>query len=350
MILSEPFFSVIMPVHNAARYIEKAIQSILTQTYTNFELIIVDDKSTDNSLQICNSFAQQDKRVIVKSTKENIGVSNARNEGLKWIRGKYITFVDSDDWIDNSIFEEAYTSIQTYNFPSVIKYGCIEEYFDIHNELLGTKQVSFSSNHMFNNANDIRKYIIEMEQMPLFGYVCNGFYKSSIIKSHALSFSTDLKVNEDFFFNLCYFSYVDTMICLKQTAYHYAKRVNNSLSTKKNNEYYKFHMFKIEQLFRYYTDWNLLLPDIQDKIYWLYTRYIYSTICREKENDRVIKEIYQSQRFKDFQNHIFLNMPIKQKVLIGILKSENKISLHTICMVIMFVQRYCRVFFAKIKE
>ena len=98
-----PKISVIVPVYNTEKYLDRCIQSILAQTYTDFELLLVDDGSTDSSGAICDKYAEQDSRVRVFH-KENGGVSSARNQGLDNAKGEWITFVDSDDWVDREFF------------------------------------------------------------------------------------------------------------------------------------------------------------------------------------------------------------------------------------------------------
>ena len=103
--------SIIVPVYNAEKYLNRCIKSILHQTYTNFELILVEDGSSDASGMLCDNWAKQDTRIKVIH-KENAGASSARNCGLDIADGKYITFVDSDDWIEQDMFEYLYTIIE----------------------------------------------------------------------------------------------------------------------------------------------------------------------------------------------------------------------------------------------
>lgn len=99
----EPLISIVLPVYNVEAYVEKCIRSILNQNYRNFELIIVNDGSTDKSLELCQTF--HDEKIILLN-KENGGLSSARNLGMMHCRGEYIAFVDSDDWIENNYLEE----------------------------------------------------------------------------------------------------------------------------------------------------------------------------------------------------------------------------------------------------
>ena len=99
--------SIIMPIYNTGKYLHKCIKSILSQTLTNFELILVDDGSVDESGQICDEYAAKDARIKVIH-KKNEGVSIARNTGIEVAAGEYIGFIDSDDWIESDMYEKLY--------------------------------------------------------------------------------------------------------------------------------------------------------------------------------------------------------------------------------------------------
>ncbi len=111
-------FSIIVPAYNSAAYIKKCIESVIAQTYTDFELILVDDGSSDNTLQLCRSYADADSRIKIIH-KENGGHTSARNEGLKNATGKYVVFLDSDDWLDPMTLELCMAEIKKNN-PDVI--------------------------------------------------------------------------------------------------------------------------------------------------------------------------------------------------------------------------------------
>ena len=105
-----PKISIIVPVYNVEKYLEKCVRSILAQTFTDFELILVDDGSPDSSGAMCDQFAEQDQRVKVIH-KENGGLSDARNAGIEIATGEYLGFVDSDDYIADDMYELLYTNI-----------------------------------------------------------------------------------------------------------------------------------------------------------------------------------------------------------------------------------------------
>ncbi len=111
---TKPVISVIVPVYNVEKYVGRCLTSIINQSYTNLEIIVVNDGSTDNSLSVCESYAAKDNRIKL-ITQENRGLSGARNTGLRHYTGEYVTFVDSDDWIHESMIEYLYNLIIRHN-------------------------------------------------------------------------------------------------------------------------------------------------------------------------------------------------------------------------------------------
>ena len=111
---NKPLISVIVPVYNVEKYVGRCLTSIINQSYTNLEIIVVNDGSTDNSLSVCEAYAAKDNRIKL-ITQENRGLSGARNTGLRHYTGEYVTFVDSDDWIHRSMIEFLYNVLMRYD-------------------------------------------------------------------------------------------------------------------------------------------------------------------------------------------------------------------------------------------
>ena len=107
-------FSIITPVFNTESYLEQCLESILNQTYKNFEIICINDASTDNSLSILKDYAKNDSRIRIIN-KENGGISAARNSGINAAMGDFLSFIDSDDWIDLDFFEKLYLAAKKYS-------------------------------------------------------------------------------------------------------------------------------------------------------------------------------------------------------------------------------------------
>ena len=117
-------FSIIVPVYNVEQYLENCINSVLNQSYRNFQLILVDDGSKDSSGEICDRFAQKDSRVKVMH-KQNAGVSGARNTGIEIATGQFICFIDSDDWIESDYLQKIVDEI--YDFD-ILFFGSVWHY------------------------------------------------------------------------------------------------------------------------------------------------------------------------------------------------------------------------------
>ena len=120
--------SVIIPVYNVEAYLARCLDSILAQTYTNLEILIIDDGSTDNSGTLCDEYAQKDSRIRVIH-QENQGLAEVRNIGLREAKGEYIQFVDSDDWIDPETIETCYRLSKEYG-ADIVKFGGVREFSD----------------------------------------------------------------------------------------------------------------------------------------------------------------------------------------------------------------------------
>jgi glycosyltransferase involved in cell wall biosynthesis len=116
--MNSPEVSIIVCIYNAEKYLSRCIDSIIAQTFTHFECILIDDGSTDNSLSICERYRQSDDRIIVIH-QENSGVSAARNKGIEVARGKYIFFVDSDDYIQQNMYEKLVAAINDSDTDAV---------------------------------------------------------------------------------------------------------------------------------------------------------------------------------------------------------------------------------------
>lgn len=131
----QPLISVIVPCYNVEKYLNKCVDSILKQTYKNIEVILVDDGSPDKCGEICDFYAKQDDRVVVIH-KKNGGLSDARNVALDIAKGEYVTFVDSDDWVDDDYVEYLYKMIEKDNsLVSIACYRCVKNSKEINKKI-----------------------------------------------------------------------------------------------------------------------------------------------------------------------------------------------------------------------
>ncbi len=171
--MSNPLISVIVPVYNVEKYIERCIESILGQTFTDFELIIVNDGSTDKSGEICDRYSNNDPRIRIIH-KENGGLSDARNAGIEAANGEYIGFIDSDDYIDTDMYELLYQNICREN-ADISTCGI----YDCYPDKTVTQEVN-SSDFTVDGSEAVR-LALESQFMPLFAW--NKLYKRSLFDS-----------------------------------------------------------------------------------------------------------------------------------------------------------------------
>lgn len=221
-----PGISVIIPVYNAAKTLDRCIISILEQSYRDFELILVNDGSTDGSFAICEKYRLLDSRVVVFSQK-NAGASSARNRGLDNARGKYVTFVDSDDWVDSN-YLESYHQACVGDSYDVIFTGIVHEYPD------GNCMIKKLLSADARNAKDLADFIFQIHKQSMLGWVCNKIYRSEIIKLHNIKFHTEINIREDQLFTLDYLQFVDKAKAITVALYHYVDN-SDSLSHKEKN-------------------------------------------------------------------------------------------------------------------
>lgn len=209
--------SIIVPIYNAEKELQICIESIQRQTYKELEIILVDDGSTDRSNIICQRYASQDKRIRVIK-KENGGVSSARNIGIKEATGKYIQFVDSDDYIELNCCQTLIEAMKKNKVELVIC-GCIEHRKEKEKEIFYKEQVFHSMKEMGKDFGDI--YC-----MNLFNIPWNKLFIREKIKN---LFVEELSLGEDLLFNLSYMKGIQSVSIIKDVLYHY-KIIESSLS------------------------------------------------------------------------------------------------------------------------
>ena len=214
--LMRPMVSIIVPIYNAEQYLRRCVDSILNQEYTDFELLLVNDGSTDASGDICEEYGDRDPRVIVIQ-KENTGVSDSRNRALDRARGKYLQFLDSDDWITPDATRLFVRAAEEYGCDMVISdfYRVVGERLspkgDIEEEGVLTRE-EFAA-HMMENPADF-----------YYGVLWNKLYRRDIVEEHNLRMDTDISWCEDFMFNLEYIRYAKVFYALHAPIYYYVKR------------------------------------------------------------------------------------------------------------------------------
>lgn len=226
-----PKVSVVVPVYNAENYLDDCITSIQKQTFSDFELILIDDGSTDNSGKICDNYAENDNRIIVKHI-SNSGVSVVRNIAIEMISGKYVTFCDSDDTYDPDLLMDSISTIEKYQVD------CVS--FKMKRILLSgeiEKNNYWASGYYeFPSKSERIDYIINNFLRYAHGWsMSNHIFCTDIIKNNNIKVCTSCKnYAEDLGFVCEYLMHTKNIYCMDNAYYNYYERVGSMMSQSKN--------------------------------------------------------------------------------------------------------------------
>ena len=272
-----PFISVVMPVYNVEKHLKKAVESVLNQKFQDFEIILVDDCSPDTCPRLCDELAEKEERITVIHHAQNQGLSMSRNTGMSHASGKYIWFMDSDDYVDPGLFTAVKDAIQK-NPAEITVFGLTEDYYDVRGNLNHSKVIQTEQKY-YTDRIALRKYVIELEKKTLYGYAWNKVYDLDYLRKIELQFER-ITLIEDILFNVKFCMDIGRMNVLSFYGYHYNKRMDNSLTSKFVPEYYKLHKMRIDLLFKQYQYWNMCNDEVKGILGALYVRYIFSAVQR----------------------------------------------------------------------
>lgn len=232
--------SMIIPVYNGERWLDGCMKSIFNQSFLDYEVIVIDDGSTDGSLRILQEWERSDKRLRLFST-ENKGVSAARNLGLRKARGKYIRFLDCDDTMPSTALTELVAAAEATGAELVIA--------SFH-EVTG---IQFTRRTLIENETLLNReeYIAGLKQYPrsfFYSVLWNKLYRRELIVQSNIRFDETLSWSEDFLFNVHYLSCVHHVACLEEPVYDYHH--HSSGLTIRFSRKIVFHPIKAIPLFR----------------------------------------------------------------------------------------------------
>lgn len=258
----DELISIIVPVYNVEKYLRKCIDSIRNQTYTNIEIILINDGSTDTSGKICDEFKEQDERITVVH-QENQGISMVRNMGIKLAKGNFIGFVDSDDYIENDMFETLYKLNKKYNSDI-----SIVSFYEHYNEKIISVRNS-KKLEILDKTEGLKELLIDIK---IQSYLWNKLFRKELLNN--IEFPEG-KNFEDISAMLLIFEKSNKIVLLEEPKYHYVRR-DNSIVGKKNYKTYKDYLEIIYDKFFYldgkyeelniYNAYNFIINMI-----WVYT-------------------------------------------------------------------------------
>lgn len=291
--------SIILPVYNAEKIIDRTINTIEKQSYNNFELIIINDGSTDHTKEICLQHSEKNPKIKYIEI-ENNGVSNARNLGVSMAKGEYICFIDSDDEYDSKFLETMVRQIEEKKLV-VCAYDRINEKNGNIREIKVNKDI---------NTKKIKQQIEILQSNLLFNQVWNKIYSKNIIKENNIKFDKNLSIGEDYVFNIEYIKYIESIEYIDKILYkYYTKETGLSLLKRDNKLKIKLENWKKNKKLYIEKGWNLE---------YLYNQYI--QICLAG----ISKFVFHKKFKENIKNNIVDNSQFEEIIKNSISK-KNKI-------------------------
>lgn len=267
----KPLVSIVVPVYNAEHYLVRCIDSILAQTFTDIEVIIIDDGSTDASRLIASQYRDNDPRVILLVQK-NSGVSVARNRGIEASTGKYVQFVDADDTLDPDMTATLLHYIQDADI-AICGYRRITA---ANNRV----DVSWSAAETY-SYQDLSSIFGKLYTVGLVNSIWNKLYVGGLIRQHNLKFDGDIKLGEDLLFNLSYLKCCRSIQITPEVLYNYVYSNPSSLSRTLGNEIF----FNQQMLFKEIRFFCYTVHAETDFVEWSYVNMLVSVLGYYCERD-----------------------------------------------------------------
>jgi len=270
--VKEPKISVIVPVYNVEQYLGKCLDSILNQTFSNIEIICVNDGSTDNSRKILEEYKKKDSRIKIVD-KKNGGLSSARNAGMKVAKGEFYSFIDSDDWVDITMLEKLYDNITSLNTDISI---CAVHQFDETNQKIDDSNPYYTLEY-FDKTFDYKAFSYK-ETKPFIMDVCvmawNKLYRRSLIEKYSAEFPDGLIFEDGPFFFTIFFK-TERVSIVRDFLYYYRINRKNSIIQKAGKKFLNV-IDVTEIMYNKIKD----LPDFEDIKYTFFRKKVEDFIYR----------------------------------------------------------------------
>lgn len=316
--------SVIVPVYNVEKYLEKCVESICLQTYMHLEIILVDDGSTDRSGSICDALAVTDKRITVIH-KENGGLSDARNAGMNAANGTFICFFDSDDWVEADTLQKAYMAIRQSGADVAI-WGFSKDFVDTQ-ECVVRSEVLRKPAAVCNRARKDYNMLADDTSLAMIGYAWNKLYRRCVLVRNQLEFDRGISLVEDMLFNSRALVAANAMVFVDNVGTHYIQRKRETLGAKFYPDYFELKLRACrarESLLKAYGASEDIAFGIIEKYYFTAVKSSCRMACTtisltDKEKMKYIRELCgKSEVAKIVKEYKATNKDIIIKYLVGL--------------------------------
>ena len=326
-----PKVSVVIPVYNTAKYLPECVESVRTQTLRDIEIILVDDESPDNAPQICDEYASIDERIKVIH-KKNGGLGFARNSGLDVATGEYVSFVDSDDFIDTDMMQTLYETAKKHDADEV-RSGTI-----FYNNGHKSYRKDVEKTIVFQGENEVKQFVLDLlgplpeerRDVKYMMSVCLAIHKRSVIEENCVRFTSERQtLSEDLLFDLDLFPKMNCIVCIPNCFYHY-RVTPNSLTHTFSMEKYKLVSVFLNLVHKRLV--GLFQPDEYSlhfhRLCFLYLRINIKACIRMKEpltvQYRIVRNIINDEFWSELlNNYPFWRMYKKKSYFFRLLKTRE---------------------------
>lgn len=292
--MQNPLVTVIMPVYNAETYLKRCVDSILGQTYRTFEIILIDDGSSDGSSALCDAYAV-DHNLITVLHQPNSGPATARNAGMTVARGDYFVCVDSDDYVDKDYLFQMVSAAIAYPKAGHIRCG----YQTVVNG--SVESVVVYSEDVKYSFLPREKYMYfftkKLAQSP-----CNCLYRTSVVREHGIQMPTDLSLGEDMLFNLKYMDVEDrtNILVINCPLYNYVFANQNSLVSTYRPDLYQINRRLVLSLKEYMKKWKIYDTESWQLFWnWAYKYYENAIAGIENVTNESTRKIRMNEALQD---------------------------------------------------
>lgn len=247
-----PTVSVIVAVYNVEPYLSRCAESLASQTMREFEVILVDDGSTDSSGVMCEELARTDARFRAVH-QNNGGLSDARNAGLAVARGEYVVFIDGDDWVEPTLLEDLLRAAVELSADVVVA-GSIVDVEDDRGNLLSSSRREPAEQVLKPGAARVK---LERQLLGLLGYAWNKLYRRELLAEHSLVFETGLSLVEDVVFNAQVVQVANRIAVISAAHVHYVQRQRQTLGAKHYDDFLMLRLRAVDSLDSMLCHWGV---------------------------------------------------------------------------------------------
>lgn len=322
-----PKISVIVPCYGVEKFLDQCLNSIVNQTLQDIEIILVDDLSPDSVPMLCDQWAAKDKRIKVIHKEKNEGLGMARNTGLDVAVGEYVAFVDSDDFVDISMYERLYEKAKDLD-SDVVLCNCV-----IFNELAGeNRRYDVKSFQLFEGRQNVDSFLLDLVA-PLPEYpkdvkymmsVWHGIYRRRIFERENIRFKSEREyVSEDLIFNINLYPYVEKVSYISDCLYYYRsneKSLSHQLDRSKYEKMKKSLSYVEAELFRIYGEESILRSD---RLRFLYFRNFLKKTALGSSSDLSFSDVCGDDDWKEMKDRYpYWRMDIKHCLFFFLVKKK----------------------------